>query len=287
MEAILGIDTSRWQWGKPIPWVDLKQMGVAFSIEKATHGLSQDAFFKRGFQEARSLSLLRGAYHWFVPTIDAVRQAENFVHTVVDAGFDELDLVAIDFEEPCDLRGAPLVDALMRCVDVVEEALDKPAVIYTGNWYYSQYALDVDDERLATRRMWHSQYPKISYRSDPKSLQAYEEAKNFAVSFRTTVASPWRSRGIAETFFQFDGDRGLLLPNGVDADFNIFRGSTEDLEREFLRTMSSKPVVPTLLANKPAESVVLSEFLGSLADDTLANLATKISAHASALLSAA
>lgn len=288
-DVVLGIDLSRWQSAKPFPWAALKIAGVHFSIHKATHGASGvDPAFIGGFKGARSAAILRGAYHWFLPQQDPVKQAEHYVSTVRKAGFDDLDLVAIDFEDPnMVIVGKDLADRLMILVEAVEQALDKPAVIYTGNWFWKQYMLDLDDERAASRLLWHSQYPRFGL-DNQMSKAAYESAMALARDYRTTVALPWRKRGIQEAFFQFDGDRGLLLPNGVDADFNIFRGSLERLEATFACRLSQggSPTLPapTLLSEKPQESVVLGDFLHSLATPEISpstcdvsDLASKIS----------
>lgn len=52
------------------------------------------------------------------------------------------------------------------------------------------------------------------------------------------IPAPWSEW----LFWQFDGDGGLKLPNGIDADFCVFNGGEDELRR-FVRPADDAPIV--------------------------------------------
>jgi GH25 family lysozyme M1 (1,4-beta-N-acetylmuramidase) len=267
----LFIDISRWQWSKPIPWKLLRERGVVGCICKSTHGLGTDPNFVEGFKQAREEGFLRGAYEWYVPSRDPLAQAKYAAEVLLANGFDADDALCIDFEEPTSTKGQALLDPFVTHMEAFEAALDKPAILYTGTWFWVEYVLNLDSEACSKRDLWLSQYPSFGLKGfDP---EAYAKATELAANYKTTIPKPWASRGKRDTLFQFDGDKGLTMPNGVDADFNVFRGDRDALAALFAttlsqpaRTLPAPAPTPTLLGEKPQESVVLNDFLGSLVD---------------------
>src|SRR5437868_5174039 len=80
--SVHGIDVSKYQ--RVIDWESVKAMNVedvhiSFAFIKATEGnVNEDRFFQRNWKQAKSASLTRGAYHFFLPTKSGKTQAENF-----------------------------------------------------------------------------------------------------------------------------------------------------------------------------------------------------------------
>lgn len=268
---VLGIDISRWQWGKPVPFAGLYRRGVRFCFAKATHGMGKDATFERGYKGSLDAGLFRGAYHWHVPGIDPKKQAEHFVGVVDKAGGfgGEKDLpLAVDFEDTnVKVKGKPLVEEIETLCDRVWTLTGRAPILYTGNWYYEAYALNVESVRLGSLPLWLALYPKLGADVDP--VEGWDLAAERIVArgkFKSPL--PWKHAGAL--FHQFDGNGGLTLDNGVDVDVNIFHGSESDLlalcggvEGSVERVTPS----PILLTEKPQQAVVLSEFLASLATD--------------------
>jgi GH25 family lysozyme M1 (1,4-beta-N-acetylmuramidase) len=224
MSWTLGIDVSRWQGDLDFsklhaPGVVEKVTGkpIEFDYIKATHGSGCDPYF---VQNAKNSNVLqrRGFYHWFVPTQDPILQADHFIDVI--SSFDRFsDLPpSMDFEDDANgrVRGQALIDAGIAFMDRVEDLLGiHKMVCYTGRWFWQQACLDIDSIEFADRPLWHSEYPGYV----PKE------------EFVPHVALPWKSRELRETFFQFDGDKGLVLPvGGVDSDFNRFMGTVEELD---------------------------------------------------------
>lgn len=86
-----GIDVSHYQ-GK-IDWQKLRQnketvTPLHFVFMKATEGGDHgDTTFSANFANARNHGFIRGAYHFYIPSTDALKQADFFIRTVkLDTG---------------------------------------------------------------------------------------------------------------------------------------------------------------------------------------------------------
>ncbi len=83
---IHGIDVSKYQ--QTIAWSSVREMEVNgirvhFAFIKATEGTANyDAQFKRNWRKSREAGIIRGAYHFFVPSRDGKLQARNFINRV-------------------------------------------------------------------------------------------------------------------------------------------------------------------------------------------------------------
>ncbi|XPE65735.1 GH25 family lysozyme [Shigella flexneri] len=98
--TIHGIDVSRWQ--ERIDWQRVAKMRdngirLQFAFIKATEGEKLVApYFSRNWQLSRENGLLRGAYHYFSPSVSASVQARLFLQTV--------DFSQGDFPAELDIR---------------------------------------------------------------------------------------------------------------------------------------------------------------------------------------
>src|SRR5260221_590662 len=101
-------------------------------------------------------------------------------------------------------------------------------VVDVGN-VVRQSAHNPHPVRFAKLRLWHAQSP-----SGNRDGVEYEKA--IADLTNPDLPDPYKSRGLAETIWQFDGGdggahKGLTLPGGVDSDFDLFNGDEDDLQR--------------------------------------------------------
>ncbi|RYZ15472.1 MAG: hypothetical protein EOO16_27345, partial [Chitinophagaceae bacterium] len=84
--SIHGIDVSRYQ--QQIAWsavgaMDIDGIRIGFAFIKATEGVSNvDPSFKRNWRESKKAAIVRGAYHFFLPSKSGRLQAEHFIRTV-------------------------------------------------------------------------------------------------------------------------------------------------------------------------------------------------------------
>jgi len=259
MGSLIGIDVSRWQntllWNK-LHSVSLAGKSISFVWVKATHGTGLDPKFKENCENSgkyyADANHRRGFYHWF--TKQSPKDQAAAMAAAISSPSSTWDLPpAMDFEDPDTggVFGKPLVALARAFGEEVEQRLGVKLVVYTGTWFWMQYCKNVDDDWFASRALWHASYPG----------GIPDEDKHPGVSF------PWASRGKHESFWQFDGDKGLYLPAEcssnnvkVDADVNRFNGNLDDLDY-FVRysrgTPLMTPVDGTLIDWVPPEKPLL------------------------------
>ena len=76
-----GIDVSHYQ--SRINWDTIATQDISFAFVKASEGATyNDSLFCNNWGEMKRVGILRGAYHFFRPTIPADIQAENFTSLV-------------------------------------------------------------------------------------------------------------------------------------------------------------------------------------------------------------
>ncbi len=154
---VRGIDISHYQ--DRINWNQLrnaKVLGVplSFMFIKATEGVSIiDENFNENFYQARQNSIMRGAYHFFAPDVDATKQAQFFLKQVhLEAG----DLPPVlDVEKAGRLSKDHLQNAVKTWLNVVEKHYGVKPIIYTGYKFKLQY---LDDSYFDAYPYWIAHY---------------------------------------------------------------------------------------------------------------------------------
>jgi lysozyme len=125
---LTGIDVSHFQG--EVDWQAVAGAGVRFAFIKATEGLADiDPCFRQNWQASRAAGLLRGAYHFLHPNLDARQQAAHFLSVVNlddDALPPALDVEVTDNVDPASLRGC-----VVTWLETVEGALGCKPVVYT------------------------------------------------------------------------------------------------------------------------------------------------------------
>ena len=154
---IHGIDISHYQ--ENIDWervrnASLDNAPITFVIIKATEGVSlMDENFNENFYEVKRNDFVRGAYHFFVPDVDAASQARFFLKQVhLEAG----DLPPVlDVEKVGSLTPQQLRKAVKTWLDVVENRYKVKPIIYTGYKFKLQY---LDDPVFDDYPYWIAHY---------------------------------------------------------------------------------------------------------------------------------
>lgn len=132
-----GIDVSHWQGA--IDWRAVRGGGVDFAFIKATEGATYaDPEFARNWAGAGDAGVMRGAYHYFRPNVDAAKQAENFLR-VARIGPNDLPAV-LDVETSDGVAGDALLRAVRVWLDAVERATGKRPIVYTYPDFWNRYA---------------------------------------------------------------------------------------------------------------------------------------------------
>lgn len=190
-----GIDISHHQ--ARIDWATIAQHDLDFVFVKATEGETHtDSLYQFNWNALKEAGIRRGAYHFFRPGTPALKQALNFIHSVkMEVG--DLPPV-VDVEVSDGIRDQTVITRLQTLIEILEAHYGIQPIIYTNQKFYSRYI----ENRLDTYPLWIARYGK----SEPE------------------VATPesW-------TFWQY-GNRGQMEGIEGDVDFNVFRGSTEELK---------------------------------------------------------
>jgi lysozyme len=138
---IHGIDVSKHQG--QIEWDEVSKMedrGVklAFAFIKSTEGTSlADEKFEQNFAAAKKHHIIRGAYHFFIPSRNGTAQAQQFIrHTPLQKG----DLPPVlDIERFYGTTKEQLITELQTWCTLVEAKYGVKPIIYTNAKFYETY----------------------------------------------------------------------------------------------------------------------------------------------------
>lgn len=198
-DKIFGLDVSQYQGD--INWIEVNTINDQFPIDfifvRATMGESKvDDRFEDNWKAIATRANLRGAYHYFRPNENSVKQAKNFIKTVkLEPG----DLPPVlDIEElPKHQSMDSLKVGLKRWLDEVESYYKVKPILYSGDKYYTDFL----QKEFNGYILWIANYN--FWIEDPKDH--------------------WN-------FWQFS-EKGTVRGIKGNVDLNIFNGNIEELER--------------------------------------------------------
>jgi GH25 family lysozyme M1 (1,4-beta-N-acetylmuramidase) len=198
-ETIEGIDVSYWQ--ETIDWDTLAAGDVNFVIMRASVNLSEDSNFDVNWAGARRVGIIRGAYHYFHPDVDAAAQAETFLAAMGPLEADDLP-PTLDVEED---DGAPPPDqyaaGVRTWLDMVEAATGRVPMIYCTGYFWESRVQATD---MADHPFW---------------------AAHWGVTC-PNVPTPWTDWA----FHQYDvTDAGTVPGITTRIDRDVFNGTMDDL----------------------------------------------------------
>ena len=197
--TVHGIDVSKHQ-GK-IDWERVSQMKkdgirISFTFIKATEGITrQDNKFETNWKQAGRNDILRGAYHFYYPSRDADKQADNFIRMVKLSKGDLPPVVDIEYSNG---RSAKTIcEGLKAFCNRLEHEYSVKPIIYTNINFFNTYLKDSFDDY-------------------PLWIAGYYEHERFYNEFNTRWII-WQHSEQGKV----DGIAGKV-------DFNVFRGSIEN-----------------------------------------------------------
>jgi lysozyme len=162
---IHGIDVSKYQ--DRIDWEEVSAMNVddikiGFAFIKATEGLGNvDGSFKRNWRKSKEAGVVRGAYHFFLPTKSGTKQAENFINTV-ELEIGDLPPV-LDVEQAYGVNPEKLRKEVRAFLDASEIVYGVRPIIYTNVDFYNQYLKGFfDDYPLWVAHYLRKDQPRIT-----------------------------------------------------------------------------------------------------------------------------
>jgi lysozyme len=163
----VGIDVSHYQGD--VDWARVSAAGVSFAIAKATEGEAiVDSAFEANWRGMSQAGLARGAYHFFRPTRDPLKQAKSFVKTVGQLKAGDLP-PALDVEVADGASATVILDGIAVWVAHVEGALKAKPMIYTRASFWKAQCDDSD--RFAGYPLWIAHYTTAD---EPRLPNAWE-----------------------------------------------------------------------------------------------------------------
>jgi lysozyme len=162
--SIHGIDVSRYQL--MIAWEEVKAMKVksiqlGFAFMKATEGIGNtDPQFKRNWKKSKENGIIRGAYHFFIPSKDGRMQAENFIKSVeLEPG----DLPPVLDAEQLNGTSVELYKKEMKkWLEIVENHYGVKPILYTYVDFYNQnLGSEFDKYPLWVAHYYQAEQPRI------------------------------------------------------------------------------------------------------------------------------
>ena len=134
--VVQGMDVSHYDG--TIDWAMAKASGIEFAFIKATENTTfVDPEFATNWKNAGAAGVIRGAYHFFRPEVDAVAQADFFVATAGVPTRGDLPL-ALDLEVTDNVAGATVADDARTFLARVQETTGRVPVVYTSARVWSE-----------------------------------------------------------------------------------------------------------------------------------------------------
>jgi hypothetical protein len=263
----IGYDLAHWQ-GKKVPFTDARALGIEWAISKCWHGRGTVTSGEVHLSDALLAGLdAVGRYAWALPDEDLDMQVGAWCGRPLVPG--ELPRT-IDWEHPdTKLRGAAL---LKRGEYLIEKASDRHGVrpiLYTGEWYWQGFCGNLDSQIFAECPLWLAAYP----RKQSTGTRYQEAVAEVCGGVMPDVPRPWRERGIQPVLWQFDGDKGLYLPNGVDVDVNV----ADRLKLLALR-IDAVPLAPENIPTRRDTPAAIAAVREPIADYSVSSPATPLRA---------
>jgi lysozyme len=197
---VKGVDVSHYDG--TIDWAAAHNAGVAFAFMKATESTSfVDPQFAANWKAAGSNGVIRGAYHFFRPAVDATAQADYFVQNAGIPGDGDLPLT-IDLEVTDSVAASTVASGALTFLARVQQKTGRTPIVYTSASFLSSIG-------------------------SPAGFNAYTLwVANWQVSCPKIPNPPWSDW----TFWQ-DSSTGTIagIPAGM-VDTDQFNGTLGDLQ---------------------------------------------------------
>ena len=132
-----GIDVSNWQG--TIDWDAVKADGISFAIAKATEGTNfVDPFFARNWSEMKRVGIMRGAYHYARPALNAANSEADFFYGAVSAqGIEKGDILVLDMEE----HDSDACGWALFWLEHLDDTTPYRPMLYTSPSYIAKYEM--------------------------------------------------------------------------------------------------------------------------------------------------
>jgi len=151
-----GIDVSLWQAG--INWQSVVNAGKSFAYIRAGEGLGHDSQFMNHWRDAKQAGILRGAYWYFRPYLDPLKQAETFATLIREEIKGDwycgelLPSVDVEYNAGCGhdddllLNPSEWARRLKMMLEALKHNLQSDVIIYSSAGMIRQYVDPTGDE---------------------------------------------------------------------------------------------------------------------------------------------
>ncbi|MGN0003167.1 MAG: glycoside hydrolase family 25 protein [Sphingobacterium composti] len=151
-----GIDVSQYQGS--ILWDSVRfinqKVPIDFIFIRATMGEKAiDSRFQKNWDGVKSINKLRGAYHYFRPNENSIKQANNFIKTVKLKPGDLPPVLDIE-ERPRKQSMDSLRVGLKRWLDRVEAHYKVRPIVYSGDSYFTDFL----EKEFKDYKLWIANY---------------------------------------------------------------------------------------------------------------------------------
>lgn len=132
---VSGIDISHYNGS--VNFQQLAAGGLAFAYVKASEGkFTKDPFYAVNYAGLQQNQILRGAYHFFYPQLDAQAQAANFLSVVTQLNAGDLPPV-LDVEVTGEQNSSAIAAEMQQWLDAVQQKLSRTPMIYTATGFWN------------------------------------------------------------------------------------------------------------------------------------------------------
>jgi lysozyme len=191
-----GIDVSHHQ--KVINWNRVKSDPIDFVFMKATEGENfLDPRFKYNWRKAYEKRFIRGAYHFYRPSVSSTIQAQHFIRTVQLASGDLPPV--LDLEVTDNRPQKIIIEGAKNWLTMIESHYGVKPIIYTN-------------------RDWYKKYVKGNFEDYTIWMAAY-----------TTFPLPKLDGEKKWDFWQYTNNGAVQGVNGA-VDLNVFYGTREEMK---------------------------------------------------------
>jgi len=199
-----GIDVSQYQGSIDFELIDslYDAYPVKFIFIRATAGSNKvDNHFKHNWKKANEKKLIKGAYHYYRPNENSIKQADNFIEQV---SLEKGDLPPVlDIEEMPQIQTMEsLRKGLIKWLTKIEEHYGVKPILYTSEKYYLSHLNMADFKEYP---LWIANY--------------------------TNNNAPYT---LSYKFWQFS-DKGNMNGISENVDFNVFNGSINELKQLLIK----------------------------------------------------
>lgn len=153
-----GIDVSHYQ--NNIDWNLVAADSIHFAFIKASEGMEmKDTRFATNWKSCGEAGIMRGAYHYYIPTVDPELQAKNFIASVELTNGDLLPV--LDVEVTNNVTREQLLKGIRTWISTVEAHYNVLPIIYTNLNFYNEHLKGSFTDHIIWIARYSNRHPNI------------------------------------------------------------------------------------------------------------------------------